>query len=71
MQAYFEEHQIAYERIPLHNPGCEIFSRIMHRSITAPDNGSEYLISKKNPEPLQLACNTSNDVQQGLLVYQQ
>jgi penicillin-binding protein 1C len=25
-------------------------------------NGTEYLISKKHPEPLQLVCETGNDV---------
>ena len=30
--------------------------------ITFPVNGSEYLISKENPEPLQLACNANSDV---------
>ena len=62
MQAYFDEHRIAYERIPTHNPDCEKVFRDGGPTITAPRNGSEYLISKKNPEPLQLACNTSNDV---------
>lgn len=31
-------------------------------SITSPVNGTEYLISKKDPEPLQLICKTANDV---------
>ena len=30
--------------------------------IKSPVNGTEYLISKKNPEPLQLVCETGNDV---------
>jgi penicillin-binding protein 1C len=62
MQAYFDEHKIAYEKIPPHNPDCEKVFREGGPVITAPRNGSEYLISKKNPEPLQLACNTANDV---------
>ncbi|MBK7680742.1 MAG: hypothetical protein IPJ29_15340 [Chitinophagaceae bacterium] len=30
--------------------------------MTSPVNGSEYLINKKDPEPLQLICKTANDV---------
>jgi penicillin-binding protein 1C len=30
--------------------------------INSPVNGMEYLIDKKNPEPLQLTCRTANDV---------
>lgn len=30
--------------------------------IQSPANGAEYLISRKNPEPLQLLCKTANDV---------
>jgi len=30
--------------------------------IASPVNGTEYLISKKDPEPLQLVAKTSNDV---------
>ncbi len=30
--------------------------------MTSPANGTEYLINKKEPEPLQLVCKTANDV---------
>jgi penicillin-binding protein 1C len=62
MQAWFEENKIAYTKIPPHNPNCEIIFKGNAPSITSPVNGSEYLISKKNKEPLQLTCKTSNDV---------
>lgn len=62
MQHYFEEHHVAYEKIPVHNPGCEKVFREGAPMITSPRSGSEYLISKKNPEPIQLSCNVSNDV---------
>jgi penicillin-binding protein 1C len=62
MQAYFEERRIAYEKIPAHNPDCEKIFKDGAPAITSPRNGSEYLISKKNPEALQLSSNTGNDV---------
>jgi len=64
MQAYFDENNIAYEKIPRHNPDCEKLFRENGPLITFPVNGTEYLINKKEPEPLQLTCNTGNDVQQ-------
>ncbi len=62
MQAWFEENRIAYEKIPPHNPDCEVIFRGAAPVIRFPVNGTEYLISKKNPEPLQLVCKTANDV---------
>lgn len=62
MQSYFEEKRMAYNKIPPHNPDCEkIFSEGLPQ-ITFPSDNSEYLISKKTPEPLQLTCNVSGDV---------
>ena len=62
MQHYFEEHRVAYIKIPTHNPDCEKIFKEGNPVITSPRSGTEYLISKKNPEPLQLSCNVSNDV---------
>ena len=62
MQRYFDERHIAYERIPTHNPACERVFMEGGPAITSPRNGSEYFISKKNPEPLQLTCHVGNDV---------
>ena len=62
MQAWFEENKIAYQKIPSHNPDCEIIFKGNAPTITSPSNGSEYLISKKNKEPLQLTCKTATDV---------
>lgn len=62
MQSYFEEKRMTYNKIPPHNPDCEkIFSEGLPQ-ITFPSDNSEYLISKKTPEPLQLTCNVSGDV---------
>jgi penicillin-binding protein 1C len=62
MQQYFEENKIAYEKIPPHNPNCEKVFKDGAPVVISPSNGNEYLISKKNPEPLQLTCHTGNDV---------
>ncbi|HEY0677466.1 MAG TPA: penicillin-binding transpeptidase domain-containing protein, partial [Chitinophagaceae bacterium] len=64
MQSWYSEKNIAYLQIPRHNPDCEKIFREGIPVITFPVNGSEYLISKKDPEPLQLTCQTGNDVQQ-------
>lgn len=64
MQAWYSEHNIAYQHIPPHNPDCEVIFKEGVPAITFPVNGSEYLINKKDPEPLQLICQTGNDVQQ-------
>lgn len=64
IQSYFDEKNIAYQRVPLHNPDCEKIFKEGVPVITFPVNGSEYFINKKDPEPLQLTCQTGNDVQQ-------
>ena len=62
MQAYFRENGIAFQKIPPHNPDCEKIFKEGQPVITSPANGTEYLINKKDPEPLQLICKTANDV---------
>jgi len=62
MQLYFEERGIAYQKIPPHNPNCEKLFRDGAPQVLSPSNGNEYLISKKDPEPLQLSCNAGSDV---------
>ncbi|THU32018.1 penicillin-binding protein 1C [Niastella caeni] len=62
MQHYFEDRHIMYEKMPPHNPACERVFKDGGPQITSPHNGSEYFISKKKPEPLQLSCNVGNDV---------
>jgi penicillin-binding protein 1C len=64
IQSYFDEKNIAYQHIPQHNPDCEKIFKDGVPVITFPVNGSEYFINKKDPEPLQLTCQTGNDVQQ-------
>jgi penicillin-binding protein 1C len=62
MKEYFEENGIAFQQIPTHNPLCEKVFREGGPVVVSPANGNEYLISKKDPEPLQLRCRVSNDV---------
>ncbi len=62
MESWYRENNISYQSIPPHNPNCEKIFKGSAPLITSPVNGSEYLISKKNPEPLQLTCKTANDV---------
>lgn len=62
MQAWYEENRIVYDKIPSHNPDCELIFKGSAPAITFPLNGTEYIINKKSPEPLQLICKTSNDV---------
>jgi penicillin-binding protein 1C len=62
MQSWFEENRITYQKIPAHNPDCELIFKGSAPAITSPVNGTEYLISRKDPEPLQLTCRTATDV---------
>ena len=62
MQAWMEENNVVYEKIPSHNPNCEKIFKEGLPVITSPNNNTEYLINKKDREPLQLACKTPNDV---------
>lgn len=62
MQAWLGENGIAYEKIPPHNPNCELIFKGSAPFIAYPTNGTEYLINKKDPEPLQLISKTANDV---------
>ncbi|MGZ8552178.1 MAG: penicillin-binding protein 1C [Chitinophagaceae bacterium] len=62
MQAWFEENGIAYQKIPAHNPDCEMIFKGNAPVIISPANGTEYFINNKDREPLQLVCKTANDV---------
>ena len=62
MQAWYEDNSIAYQKIPPHNPDCEVIFKGAAPTISFPVNGTEYIINQKNPEPLQLICKTANDV---------
>src|SRR4030095_1948629 len=62
MQSWFEDNRITYQKIPPHNSSCELIFKGNAPFITSPANGTEYLINKKSPDPLQLVCKTASDV---------
>ena len=62
MQSWMEESGMAYDQIPPHNPDCTKIFKGNAPLIVSPANGLEYLIDKKDPEPLQLISRTANDV---------
>jgi penicillin-binding protein 1C len=62
MKEYYEMNHISYQRIPPHNPACEKVFREEAPVVTSPANGSEYLINRRDPEPLLLRCRVGNDV---------
>ncbi len=62
MKEYYESNRITYQKIPVHNPACE---KVFHEGgpvVTFPTAGTEYLINRKDPEPLELRCRVGNDV---------
>jgi penicillin-binding protein 1C len=62
MKEYYDVNHISYEAIPPHNPDCERVFKEGAPVVTSPANGSEYLINRKDPEPLLLRCRVTNDV---------
>ena len=62
MKDYYEANKIAYVPIPPHNPLCEKMFGEGGPVVISPTNGSEYLINRKDPEPVQLRCRVGNDV---------
>jgi penicillin-binding protein 1C len=62
MQGWMEENKMAYDKIPPHNPNCEKIFEVGIPNITSPTSNTEYLINKKDKEPLQLTCKAANDV---------
>ena len=59
---WMQANQAAYTSIPPHNPNCEKVFGEGRPQIIAPQNGNTYYIHRKHPEPLQLRCETGNDV---------
>lgn len=62
MQSWMAENHIGFEKIPPHYSECEVIFKGGGPQIESPANGSEYLVSRQDPEPLQLRCKTANDV---------
>ena len=63
MQTYFNDNLIGYIKIPTHNPACEKIFTESPPNITFPKNNTEYYIDKSAPEPLQLICETTGEVE--------
>jgi penicillin-binding protein 1C len=62
MKEYYDANHITYDLVPPHNPECEKVFKEGGPVVTSPANGSEYLINRKDPEPLLLRCRVTNDV---------
>jgi penicillin-binding protein 1C len=62
MKEYYDANHVSYEPLPPHNPECEKVFKEGAPVVTSPANGSEYLINRKDPEPLLLHCRVTNDV---------
>jgi len=62
MQLYFDGKGMKYEMLPPHNPDCERIFRGEGPAITSLQSGSEYLVSKTDPEPLMLSATAGADV---------
>jgi len=62
MKEYDDANHIAYDPIPPHNPGCERVFKEGAPMVISPANGNEYLINRKDPEPLMLRCRVTSDV---------
>jgi len=62
LQAYYEHEGIAYQKVPPHNPDCEKIFKGDGPRITSPLNGNEYLVGRKDPEPLALKATAGTDV---------
>jgi len=59
---WMDENKMTYEKIAPHNPDCEKIFKEGSPEITSPVSNTEYLINKKDREPLQLICKTADDV---------
>jgi len=64
IQAWYNERNIGYDRLPPHNPDCDKIFIENAPSITFPLNGNAYYISKQSQEPLQLTCHVTSDVKE-------
>ena len=62
MERHYYQNNLVFKKMPAHNPLCEKIFRDGSPLIVSPANGSEYLLSKKSKEPIQLAATVGNDV---------
>jgi penicillin-binding protein 1C len=59
--SYYETKLVPYQKIPPHNPACTRVLDVGAPTIVSPNDGSEYFL--ENNQQLQLACQSTNDVQ--------
>jgi penicillin-binding protein 1C len=60
--AYMEDNNIAYIKIPPHNPLCERLMSGQPPVITSPVHENEYLVDVNDSMQIMLGCNAANDV---------
>ena len=64
LAAFYDTHNISYEKIPPHNPTCTRTFDGQAPVITTLQHKMTYLIADRDKQELQLGCTTANDVQQ-------
>lgn len=64
LAAFYDSRNMAYQKIPPHNPACTRTFDGQMPVITTLQNGMTYIILDKDKQQLQLGCTTANDVQQ-------
>jgi penicillin-binding protein 1C len=62
LAAFYDAGNVAYTRLPPHNPACTRVFKGQAPVITSLTNGMTYLIENKEQQKLQLSCTAANDV---------
>jgi penicillin-binding protein 1C len=64
--AYKEAQGIPYQRLPQHNPACQLVrgGRESAPTITSPTANTEYVLNRREQQQLLLSCTTDNEVRQ-------
>ncbi len=62
MITYYDENQINYRKVPIHNPACERVFAENKPEITSPMHNVEYYVDKTDNTSIMLSCNAANDV---------
>ncbi len=63
LASFYDASNIAYTKLPPHNPACTRTFQGQAPIITSLTNGMTYLIADKGEQKFQLACTTGTDVQ--------
>lgn len=64
--AYKEDQGIPYQRLPPHNPACQLVrgGTELAPTITSPAPNTEYVLNRHEQQQLLLSCTTDNEVRQ-------